>query len=138
VENTERALRGSLGLAHPTPHRFFHHGQLLTLAEQGDKGISDPVWMPPILRTVAIDGTGVAELAGAIADHRAYLERTGGWLQRERGRLQTELDLLLQDRLLVDFRSRVKNGAYERLLEDVLERRISPFQAVEELIDKDR
>jgi LAO/AO transport system kinase len=138
VENTERALRGSLGLAHPTPHRFFHHGQLVTPAEQGDEDSSDPIWVPPILRTVALDGTGVAELAEAIAAHRAYLERTGGWLQRERGRLQTELDQLLQARLLADFRSRVKNGAYERLLEGVLERRIAPFQAVEELVDKYR
>ena len=32
VENTERALRGSLDLAHPIPHRFMHHGKLETIA----------------------------------------------------------------------------------------------------------
>jgi LAO/AO transport system kinase len=136
VENTERALRGSLNLAHPLPHRFMHHGKLEVVPGQ-PKAPDAPemLWVPPILRTVALDGTGIPKLAEAIAKHRAYLEATGGWEQRERGRLQTELDLLLQNMLLEGFRARLPAGAYEQALEDMQERRISPFQAVEKLVD---
>jgi LAO/AO transport system kinase len=91
--------------------------------------------VPPILRTVAIDGTGIPQLAEAIAAHRAYLEQTGGWGQRERWRLQTELDMLLTNRLVEGFRSSLAAGAYEQALNGVLERRISPFQAVEKLVN---
>lgn len=143
AENTERALRGSLGLAHPfrsnaqSLRRVVHHGQMATVTEpERNPEPSNPAWVPPILRTNALDGTGVPELAGAIAAHRAYLESTGGWGQRERGRLQTELDLLLQNRLLEHFRSSLADGEYTKALEGVLERRISPLQAVEELVDK--
>jgi LAO/AO transport system kinase len=136
VENTERALRGSLGLAHPLPHRFLHHGRLETVPGQANTPATDEsIWIPPILRTVAIDGKGIPELAGAIAAHRLHLEQTGGWEQRERWRLQTELDMLLTNRLVDSFRSSLAAGAYEQALESVLERRFSPYQAVEKLVN---
>ncbi len=135
VENTERALRGSLDLAHPIPHRFMHHGKLETIAgANNDPDTSESTWVPPILRTVAIEGQGIPELVDVITAHRAHLERTGGWEQRERWRLQTELDILLQNRLMDEFRSRLIPGAIEQALAAVLSRKISPFQAVEKLI----
>jgi LAO/AO transport system kinase len=136
VENTERALRGSLNLAHPLPHRFLHHGKLEMLPGQTQGTATDqPLWVPPILRTVAIDGTGIPELVEAIANHRAHLETTGGWEQRQRWSLQTELDMLLQTTLVEGFRSRLPDGAYEQALQAIVDRRISPFQAVEMLVD---
>lgn len=38
---------------------------------------SEGAWEPPILLTVATDGTGVAEAASALEAHRAWLERSG-------------------------------------------------------------
>jgi len=128
-------LRGSLDLAHPIPHRFMHHGKLETIAEANiDPDTSESIWVPPILRTVALEGQGIPELVDVIASHRAHLERTGGWEQRERWRLQTELDILLQNRLMDGFRSRLSPGAIEQALAAVQSRKISPFQAVEKLI----
>jgi LAO/AO transport system kinase len=136
AENTERALRSSLNLAHPLPHRFMHHGELEISAGQVSHSESEePAWVPPILRTVALDGTGISELATAIANHRSHLESSGGWQQRDRWRLQTELDLLLQTTLVKDFRSHLPIGVYEQAVEDISARRVSPFQAVEKLVN---
>lgn len=136
VEETERALRGSLSLAHPAPRRFMHHGRLESIPEQSPTAnVTQDMWVPSILRTVATEGTGIPKLAQAIADHRAHLEATGGWKQRERWRLQTELDLLLQGSLMETFRQRLPAGAYEHALQEIIARRISPFQAVEQLVD---
>jgi len=145
VENTERALRGSLNLAHPLPHHFVQLGDPNHASSYGRRGPipgqiaeiahEEPVWVPPILRTVALDGTGIPGLAEAIGNHRTHLERSGGWEQRERWRLQTELDLLLQHTLVEDFRSHLRDGEYEQAVEDILARRVSPHQAVEMLIN---
>lgn len=136
VENTERALRGSLNLAHPLPHRFSHHGKLEIVVEPpAANATAEPLWVPPILRTVALDGTGIPRLVEAISEHRLHLETTGGWQQRERWRLQTELDLLLQTSLMDDFRHRLPAGTYEQVMQGVTERQLSPFQAVEKLIE---
>jgi LAO/AO transport system kinase len=136
VENTERALRGSLDLAHPQPHRFKHHEKLEIGTRQDETAeASVPIWEPPIIRTIAIEGTGIPELVKAISDHRTHLNETGGWTQRESWRLQTELDILLQSRLLDGFQSRLPIGAYEKILQEMLGRQLSPFQAVEKLVD---
>jgi LAO/AO transport system kinase len=135
VENTERALRGSLDLAHPLPHRIIHHGKSEMLSPQENiGGTSESIWVPPILRTVATEGKGIQDLVDAIAAHRAHLEDSGGWEQRERWRLQTELDMLLTNSLVKGFHSKLPSGTYEQVLKGVFDRRISPFQAVEELV----
>jgi len=136
VENTERALRGSLNLSHPTPRRVMHHGKLEVVEPQPElPADSSQVWSPPILRTVALDGTGVPDLAKAIADHRSYLESSGSWQQRERWRLEAELEQLLQNTLMDGLQSRLPAGAYKQAVEDLLQRRLSPYQAVEMLVD---
>ncbi|MDX2183788.1 MAG: methylmalonyl Co-A mutase-associated GTPase MeaB [Gemmatimonadaceae bacterium] len=44
-------------------------------------------WVPPVLRTVAAQDDGVAELAGALDKHRTYLETSGQLRERRRSRL---------------------------------------------------
>jgi LAO/AO transport system kinase len=75
VENTERALRSTLELAHPTKRIIHHHGRMMTLeAPQANA----PLWIPPIVKTVATDGSGIPELAEAIAKHKSHLHAAGG------------------------------------------------------------
>jgi LAO/AO transport system kinase len=91
--------------------------------------------LPPILRTVATEGTGVDELFREVARHRQYLEKSGEWQRRERARLQSELDMLLQALLVSRWRQTVSQEAYQGVLDQLLQRDISPWQAVEILLD---
>jgi hypothetical protein len=52
--------------------------------------------------------------------------------------LQTEFDLLLQNSLVENFRAGLPGGAYQQMLEALFERRISPLQAVAQLINDAR
>ena len=112
MDSTERALRGMLELAHPVPHRFSHHGQieLVPTPTEPEPANHEALWVPPIKRTVATEGTGIAELAQAIASHRQHLEETGGWKRRERTRLQAELDMLLQETLVACWKAQLPSG----------------------------
>jgi len=133
VENTERALKNMLQLAHPAPRVFRHHGELMETAASSAE-TEAPVWLPPIQRTVATEGTGVAELAGHIARHWEHLHASGGWAQRERVRLQNELDTLLQATLVARWRESIAESEYSRVVADLVARRISPYRAVETLL----
>ena len=149
VESTERALRSMLQLAHPSLHRFpnfdAHHGwdgaskpkqEGWQIELVGDGPISEGderMWMPPILRTVATEGSGVDELAQAINSHYAYLKKTGELVQREQQRLKAEVDGLLRDRLVKQWRASLPAEIYEHVLDRVRNREISPWQAVQEL-----
>jgi LAO/AO transport system kinase len=133
VENTERALRGMLDLAHPGSRVFRHHSH----AEQPVPTDLPPDtgWIPPIQRTVATEGTGVAELAGLISKHQDYLLQAGVWKRREQVRLGIELENLIEAELLTRWRSRVTEARYQSVLQALQERRISPYEAVRDLLN---
>ena len=115
VESIERALRAMLELAD-----------------------NHPEWTPPIQHTVATQGTGIAELVETICQHRQHLRSTGEWQQRDRLRLKAELDLLLRESLVVRWREAVPETLYQRTLEALSDRQISPHQAVRILLDGDQ
>ena len=135
VENTERALRGMLEMAHPTRRVFKHHGQIETIPSSEHALQEDDLWMPLIMRTVATQGDGVPELVEAIARHRIHLETTGEIQDRDRARLQAELELLLQQNLVSRWRQGVSDSRYQEILETLIARQISPHQAVNALLD---
>jgi len=134
VENTERALRGMLELAHPVRRVFRHHGQAMVI-EAADKGEKGNIWIPPIQRTVATEGNGIPELTGAIATHTDHLRQSGDWARRERARLEAELDALIQDSLTAQFRADVSQERYNEILSQVVGRQVSPWEAVRILLN---
>ncbi len=133
VEITERALRGMLELAHPVRRNFLHHGKVETL--DAPAGLSENLWVPPILRTIAIQATGSAELAEAIADHREHLRQSGDWSRRERARLEREVEALTLETLAAQFRAGILTTDYEKVLSQVFEHQLSPWEAVKALVN---
>ena len=142
VEITERALRSMLQLAHPTPHIFLNHtlnhGWVLHgEGDQQEKAVSadQSDWIPPILKTVATEGEGIQELGQEIARHLAYLKQSGGFAQRESARLQTELNNLLHAALEARWRAGISETTLQAVFQQVINRQISPYQAVNLLLD---
>lgn len=135
VEITESALRGMLQLANPITHFFQHHERTDIIHSRESQSPDQPLWIPPILRTVATEGIGILELGSAIARHRQYLQQTGEWQLRERARLQFELDSLLQTSLVARWRDTISENHYQDILKTLFERNISPWQAVAALLD---
>ncbi len=139
VENTERALRNMLNLAHPLPRVHRHHGALeKVLPAVAEAPADETVWIPPIQKTIAIRGDGIAELATEITRHRAHLESTGDWERRWRARLQSELEDLLQATLVNRWRRGIPPNYYEGIFARLVKREISPRQAVEALLNGGR
>jgi LAO/AO transport system kinase len=140
VENTERALRAMLELARPENissdafggdgrnHKSHSTGTPLLIYEETG-------WATPVLRTIGPQAHGIEEVVQAIFLHRGYLKQSGEWLKRERARLKNELDILLQSTLVNKWNSQLPEGLYESTLARLCERRISPFQAVDDLLD---
>ncbi|MEP7134954.1 MAG: methylmalonyl Co-A mutase-associated GTPase MeaB [Chloroflexota bacterium] len=135
VENTERALRTTLELAHPTKRIFRHHGQTFSIdAPEADSNI----WIPPINKTISTDGKGIPELADSIARHIAHLRQSGDWALRDRARLRSELEAVLQEELMNRFFEGVPQGQYDEAVEKVIQRNISPYEAVKLLLKSEQ
>ena len=139
VEITERALKSMLNLAHPTQRVFQHHGQVeIVKLHTPEEQSEEPLWVPPIQRTIATEGDGIPELAALIAQHRGFLEETGDLQQRERARLQAELDHLLHQTIINRWRRAVPEDHYQDVLDALVARQISPWQAVKTLLNGDQ
>jgi LAO/AO transport system kinase len=132
VENTERALRSTLELAHPTKRVFRHHGKAMTVTAPS---IDSDIWIPPIIKTVATEAKGIDELIEWIAKHAEHLHQSGDRAARDRARLESELEAYLQDALMDRFMEKLPREDYQEILEKVVNRNISPYEAVKSLLN---
>jgi LAO/AO transport system kinase len=133
VENTEKALKSMLDLAHPVERVYLHHGQAMSTGDPAAAPAS--AWTVPIQRTVSTEGTGIPELVVQIEDHREYLRSSGDWSAREHARLASEVETILQQTLLDQFHAGVPETRYNEVMRHVFERDLSPWEAVSLLTD---
>ncbi|MCL4528156.1 MAG: methylmalonyl Co-A mutase-associated GTPase MeaB [Chloroflexi bacterium] len=128
VENTEKALKSMLELAHPTQRVYSHHGKYMSVALPIEANTD--MWIPPIVKTIATEGNGIPELAEQISKHAEHLRISGDWAARERARLESEMETALQEKLMSQFRERVPQVRYDEIMRQVFERNLSPGEAV--------
>jgi putative protein kinase ArgK-like GTPase of G3E family len=129
-----------LDLAHPVQKIFLHrnHGQTLSvlnearLTDRPDP--STELWVVPIWRTVATDGSGLPGLIESIQNHAAYLHQSGEWFTRERTRLSAEFDLFILQTLMERFRASVSEPTLEQVMDSIQKRKLSPREAANVLL----
>lgn len=93
-------------------------------------------WVPPVIETVAVDGTGVDALWAALLAHRAHLHSSGELERRRRRRVETEVLELAEHALRVSLREQVAaGGAVSRLLADAREGRVDPRTAAAAIVE---
>jgi LAO/AO transport system kinase len=100
-----------------------------SLAIRSDK------WTPPIVKTVAMDGTGVPELAAAIVNYEQFLEQKDLLLKKKISSWRERLIEMLRDglleRLLIE---RLPEEEIARLAADIAEHKRDPYSLVEEIV----
>ena len=144
VDVTSRALRSMLELAHPTRHVFHNHdrfhrelGQIENHEKNntGNSAEMTDIWIPPIQRTVATEGTGTEDLIQTIEQHHQYLIKSGELIRRDMARLRSQLDILLREKLVERWQAQVVDSKYEEMLDKLMRREISPWQAADCLVE---
>lgn len=99
---------------------------LLTLSPAGSR-------RPPVLKTTAVKGEGLAALADAIAEHRAYLE-TSGELERQRAIDARHQVLSIARAILIErIRQATPEAELDALVQRVAARELDPHSAAEAL-----
>lgn len=97
---------------------------------------SENDWRPPVLMTIAIKGEGIAQTVEWIDKHRAYLESNHLLQARERARLRTELEMVLQRELMARLLHGINGKKIEPLVEKIAARELDVYQAAESLINQ--
>lgn len=91
-------------------------------------------WNADVLKSVASDGIGIPGIAAKVAEHRAYLERSGNLSLKRKMRLERRVHELVSDRLHVDFWSGERAALLARRLDALAAKESTPWDVARELI----
>jgi len=95
-------------------------------------------WRVPIVKTEASTGEGVDELAGKIAEHRTFIEEQGTLAERRKRNLMNEVLALAAGRLRRALETRVHGDPeVQKLLDEVVARRLDPASAAAKLLENE-
>jgi LAO/AO transport system kinase len=93
-------------------------------------------WTPPIVKTVASQGTGVQELAASVAEYESYLHKENRALKKNVENWQERLVEMLRDAMLEKARLQLGDGKLTRLAAEIAEHKRDPYSLVEEIAGK--
>lgn len=91
-------------------------------------------WRPPVLKTIATTGEGVAQVVEWIGKHRAYLQAHHLLHARERARARAELEKVVQNELMARLLRGVNGTKFDTLVEQIVAREMDVYAAAEQLI----
>ena len=102
-----------------------------SLAPRSDK------WVPPVVKTVASDGTGVSELAAAIAAYQDFLTKNDLVQEKLAHNWRERLVEMLRDSLLQRLlREELNESTVTRYATEIAERKRDPYTLVEEIVSR--
>jgi LAO/AO transport system kinase len=131
VQSTVNALHTMIDLG-KAPTSVLHHGRLVPMAAHGEPPTDR--WRPPIVKTIAAESKGIAEVLAAIAQHRAYLADHPEGQQRVKVRAAIELETILRETLWQRLLDRVGAEDLNRTIDQVAARAVDPYSAAERLL----
>ena len=91
-------------------------------------------WRPPILKTEATSGVGIAELWATVSRFRAHTKDRR--VARQRARQEVRLRDLLSHQFMDYVQRALPAGEFERVVTAITERRVDPYTAAAELLNK--
>lgn len=94
-------------------------------------------WQVPIIRTEAVRNEGIEELAGALADHRAFIEAEGTLRERRRRNLMNEVLAIATARMRRELEASVREDpGVQQLLDRVVSRELDPASAATTILER--
>ena len=99
--------------------------------------LKEGAWRVPIVKTEAVQGRGVEELAAKLAEHRAFVEAEGLLSERRRRNLLNEVLGLATVRLRRALEASVhEDPDVQELLDEVVARRLDPASAASQVLER--
>jgi LAO/AO transport system kinase len=90
-------------------------------------------WRVPIIKTSAVTGDGIAELADKLAAHLTALRESGQLAARSGQQARSEMLALLHQALLARIGDTVSPDEWNRLIDEVVRRETDPYAAADRI-----
>lgn len=98
--------------------------------------MGERIWRPPVYKTMAEKGEGVADAVAALSDHRTHLQKTEEGRKRRWRRLELEVEEIMRREISRVVESTWNERKSVELLNGLAERTLDPYSVAGELLDK--
>ena len=132
ADQSVRYLQAMLEMGYARSEATGHHAPESAIPETAEK-TANP-WVPPVLKTIAIESQGIEDLLAAIQAHHKFLLESGTWQVKERQALQKAIQRAITENLIECWKARMKPELFEETLQAVVERKMSPESAAQYLL----
>jgi LAO/AO transport system kinase len=93
-------------------------------------------WKPPIVRTIAVENEGIAELTEKILAHRKFLETGKGLHQKRNERIRKEISYLIKEEISRSIYKMLEhNMVFDDAVERIARREKDPYSFVREVAE---
>jgi LAO/AO transport system kinase len=94
-------------------------------------------WEPSIFRTEAILNKGVMELVSGIFQHKQAMMQSKGFKEKLKERTKATFLDVLQSKVMTQFIEKIeKEGKWDRIIHDLMEKRTDPYSLVEHIVSE--
>ncbi len=110
---------------------------LRLMIEMDQKRYEEGKWKPPLLMAEAVFDKGIPEILEEIENHGTYLIKSAGNLnfRKEKAKVREELKEMVKSRLIqAVFYQLTESGEFERAVESIIEGKIDPYTASDNLV----
>lgn len=110
---------------------------LRLMIEMDQKRYEEGKWKPPILMAEAVFDKGIPEILEEIENHGKYLMKSTGSLnfRKEKTKVREELKEMVKSRLIqAVFYQLTESGEFERAVESIIEGKVDPYTASDNLV----
>ncbi|MEJ6512280.1 MAG: methylmalonyl Co-A mutase-associated GTPase MeaB [Actinomycetota bacterium] len=92
-------------------------------------------WRPPVIRTIATEGVGSAQLWAAIQQHGEWSRASGEFERRRASRREQELRRIVNSLMVARVEDLASGEAWRRASDDIAALRLDPWAAANSLLD---
>ena len=108
----------------------------VSLRIEQDHFIHGRDWVPPVVKTVAVENQGIAELWEMIEKHRHHLNESGKYIERRRERTRQETLQMIHNKIFRLVHEQLAgSGRLDRLVEEILDRKRDPYSITTQVLE---
>ncbi len=102
-----------------------------------DKHAKQRRWIPPVVKTIAVEGKGIDALVSAIEEHKVYLENSGQLEQKRKTRVKEEILGLVENTLIKILQDKfLSKDSFDRLVDEIISGNSDPYTTAGELLKR--
>ncbi|KHO61914.1 GTPase [Thermoanaerobacter sp. YS13] len=90
-------------------------------------------WRPPVVKVIAQENKGIADLIDHITQHKSYLEESGALQKKRIERLKMEIIETVKNRIMKNVFDKIQEREFISKLQEVIDKRIDPYTFADDL-----